>query len=178
MGKYIDTNMIITSIVEEKRKKIEETILGETYKVTEQVGVHIDKEKLKQWLEMCVELEKIDESQRIDDAIRNKFKEKDKEIQSLKHQLAEKDEELEELKDRLEYITENSNGVVQVFDITEHDKEIRHELCEEIREKIKNNLSVDKKFVDNNDYVNYYAIINWDKLKYILDQIEQGENKC
>lgn len=86
-----------------------------------------------------------------------------KETQLLNHQLAEKDEELAELKDRLEYIEGNSNGVVQVFDITDHDKEIRHQVCEEIRHKAK----------WRNPPSQLEFIISAKDLK----QIEQGERK-
>lgn len=91
-----------------------------------------------------------------------------KETQSLKRQLAEKDEELAELKDRLEYITENRNGVVQVFDITDHDKEIRHQVCEEIRN-----------YIHTNEYDQFGIeyLMNGGSILDELDQIEQGESK-
>lgn len=111
-----------------------------------------------------------------DDMVR----EKDKEIEELKAKLLSKRcwEVVEDIERKSkEYFENPQEQNVMLCSQNDLSYIIRHQVCEEIREKIKNNLSVDKKFLDNDDYINYYAIINWYKLKYILDQIEQGESK-
>ena len=89
---------------------------------------------------------------------------------TLPYQLVEKDKELAELKDRLEYITGNENGIVRVFDITDHNKELRHQVCEEIRAKLKKCITP-----ACGTYIVYYEAKN---VEDTLDQIEQGEKKC
>lgn len=85
--------------------------------------------------------------------------EKEREIiKELQQQLAEKDKEIERLKRNME------------FDTAYYIKElvnIRKQVCDEIREKLGMN---ECNTCENTAFGVYY-----DKLKEILDQIEQGE---
>jgi predicted RNase H-like nuclease (RuvC/YqgF family) len=92
---------------------------------------------------------------------------KDKEIVKLKEQLAEKDKEIEDLKGYLQLETAFTpiRGDGKTFTkfnvIQDFKKQIRHQVCEEIRA-----------FFDVNPNT-----VEWDYLNEILNEIEQGEQR-
>lgn len=79
MYKFIDREMIFVGTQYEKCVFEE---LGKAV-LNLKIGVHIDEERLKKWIKMCLELENIDKTLLIDMAIKQKFEEKDKEIERL-----------------------------------------------------------------------------------------------
>lgn len=84
----------------------------------------------------------------------------------LKQQLAEKDKEIEELKSNLKFACEQIQMLRQLMQDTV--KDTRHQVCEEIREKLKLNEQLDLAYTQNTIDCLWVAMV--------LDQIE-GENK-
>ena len=86
-----------------------------------------------------------------------------KALDECEQQLAEKDKEIEELKEMCDFLKENKICTVNFKDRTEtylfpksEENIIRHQVCEEIREFVKENW-------------------DYDDFKNFLDQIEKGE---
>lgn len=103
---------------------------------------------------------------------------KDKKIADLETKLAEKDKEIAELKKKCEELSDKEFehfGDMKTYKnmwLAEQrkNKEIRHQVCEEIREKLKAHC-------DYTDEENIGWYIEQEKINKILNQIEQGESK-
>lgn len=97
---FLDGSMIQIAGMHEQ--EILKEILKEIYKTTFKIGVKIDEEKLKKWIELCFKLENIDQTELIDFASRKKFAEKDQ-------QLKQQDTEILLLKKALMIATKRAN---------------------------------------------------------------------
>lgn len=120
--------------------EIEQQTENEVIKAIYKIAVDVDKDKLKQWLERATMLDTIDKNELIGIATRKKFMQKDEKIEQLKYQLAEKEQE------------------------------VRHQVCDLIREYCKNN------FEPIANKLGCFVSINREDFFDKLDQIE-GENK-
>lgn len=99
---------------------------------------------------------------------------KDKQIAELKQQVAEKDKEIERLKEDLKIEKENFKKFINqkievkcVGATEDYKKNFLHQVCEKIKA---NSLFYTAKIKGV-----LYAVMKKDDLKYILNQIEKGE---
>ena len=101
-----------------------------------------------------------------------------KENVQLKEQLAEKDKEIEELKEFYDNMLQNKLEVKCVSATEEKIKEIRKQVCDEIREKLKKQIIEEDISDCNTDYGDkcWLYAMEVDMTK-ILDQMEQKESK-
>ena len=81
---FLDDKMC--EIAHERAKEIDKHILDNIYKSSLEIGVRVDKDKLRHWLILCGQLENIDKTALIDIAVQRKFAEKDHRIADLQEQ--------------------------------------------------------------------------------------------
>ena len=82
-GSFVDKLMV--NVVQRQN----DFIIGEMGKVSMEMGVNVDKERLKKWLEMCGNLDKLDYETIKDIALRNKFESMERNIAELKSDIEE-----------------------------------------------------------------------------------------
>lgn len=66
--------------------EIDNEVLDNIHKSSLEIGVRVDKNKLKHWLNLCGQLENIDRTALIDFAVQRKFNDKDRKIANLQEQ--------------------------------------------------------------------------------------------
>ena len=113
------------------------------------------------------------------------------ENEKLKQQLAEKEKEIEKLKeikairnektlkteiDGVEFTTEQIMVLQRIgIPIEDHDKQLRHEICEKIRKEIKQLIENKDNSLTNWEYANGWCSALQYNMAEILQKIEKGE---
>lgn len=135
-GGFVDKLMV--NVVQRQN----DFIIGEMGKVSMEMGVNVDKERLKKWLEMCGNLDNLDYETIKDIALRNKFESMERNIAKLKSDIEEIIYEFIYLDCNKEINYKNMTGeqVVQ-----EYDKVITRLLD-------RYNISLDDYYVRSEDY--------------------------
>lgn len=80
---FIEENMIIVG------SAIDKAVINEVLQTTMKIGVQVNEEKLKNWLELCSQLQNIDRTELIDVAIKRKFRELNYKIELLQRKITE-----------------------------------------------------------------------------------------
>lgn len=131
--------------------------------------IKINEDKLRKWVLLCNNLENIEYSELVDIATKKK-------LSDLKQQLAEKDKEIERLKYRILYSQLQAPkeeiekfNMLMSYKSLNYETQLRHQVCEEIREKAVAEAFYIDSFDDKREIVQYTIS------KRELDQIEKGE---
>lgn len=67
MDNFIEPRMIIVN------RQVEQYVVDEVFKVSQKIRVDVDKSKLEKWLDLCVKLDNIEETDLIDFATKKRF---------------------------------------------------------------------------------------------------------